>query len=146
MDYMARPTKYNKDDMEPKIKALCHEGASFAEICSEIGISRQTGYNWIDEKGEFFDIIEFYSTRSQAWWENQGRTQLENKDFNATLFNKQIAGRFPKDWRDSSINQLTGPDGGAIKTETTVTGADDGVLELYYQQRKAKEAGEKSDA
>jgi hypothetical protein len=67
-------------------------------------------------------------------------------DENPTASVKAAEALLDRAW--GKANQpLTGQDGeGPVKTETTITAADDGVLELYYQQRKAKEAGEKSDA
>lgn len=110
-----RPHKYDPETMDAKILELAEAGGSFVEMCCAIGICRATGYNWMDEKHasfqqSFLDIIKKARSISQAWWERQGRTQLENSKFNATLFNKQIAGRFPDDWRDVSRLDHTSKD------------------------------------
>lgn len=102
-----QPHAYNPDEMNPVILDLAENGASLTEICVAIGIVRATAYNWMNPdhdsyNSQFLDVITKAKELSQGWWERQGRVNLNNKEFNSTLFNKQIAGRFPKDWRDSS--------------------------------------------
>ena len=102
-----QPHGYKPEEMNPIIMDLAENGASLTEICVSIGIVRATAYNWMNPEHDsyseaFLDVITKARELSQGWWERQGRVNLNNKDFNSTLFNKQIAGRFPKDWRDSS--------------------------------------------
>lgn len=105
-----RPPKYDLSVMEPIIIAMAGEGASLTEIADALDLHRDTIYDWIKPtseryKPEFSDVIARAKQKSQAWWERQGRINLENKDFQCALFNKQIAGRFPDDWRDVSRNE-----------------------------------------
>lgn len=100
--------------------ALAAEGASKMEIAGTIGISRKVLYEWIANNQDFRDIIEHAEAISQVWWEKQARTSLRDKDFNATLFNKQIAGRFRADWRDTSGVQQLGRDGDPIDPPTQI--------------------------
>jgi hypothetical protein len=93
--------------MEPVIMELAEVGASLMEICVAVGIVRETAYDWMRPESdryckEFSDTIRAARAVSQAWWEKKGRENVGNKDFNTALFNKQIAGRFPDDWRDTS--------------------------------------------
>lgn len=42
---------------------------------------------------EFAEVIEFGRQASRAWWERQGRVNLENKDFNAGLWRINVQAR-----------------------------------------------------
>jgi hypothetical protein len=52
------------------------QGASIVEIACDIGVSRQTLYNWRDANPEFLDAITRAAEESQSWWERKGRDSL----------------------------------------------------------------------
>ena len=41
--------------------------------------------------------------------------------FNAQLYSRSMAARFPKDWRESKEQRVTGADGGAVQIEGGLT-------------------------
>lgn len=57
---MARPTKYDADKMLSKTKTLklMKSGASKTEVAAELGINRDTLYEWCDRYQEFSDTIK----------------------------------------------------------------------------------------
>lgn len=103
---LGRPTKYNPKKNEEVIE-LMSEGASIVEVAGLLDIARSTLYEWIDPKSEQF-IPEFSDTikkgldKSQIWWERNGRTNLENKDFNYTGWYMNMKNRFRDDWKDKT--------------------------------------------
>lgn len=99
---VGRPTKYNPDNNKNVI-TLMMEGASITEVAAFLDISRETIYDWIDEKSPRYNRDFSYTIKkglslSEAWWEKKGRVNLENKDFNSTLWYMNMKNRFK--WAD----------------------------------------------
>jgi DNA-binding XRE family transcriptional regulator len=92
-------TRYKPDEMIPVVIDLMKEGASKIEVAAELGVSRQTLYDWCDPAktnyhADFKSAIELGETFSQAWWEKQSRLNLHNKDFNSGMYNFMMKCRF----------------------------------------------------
>ena len=104
------------DKIKQQVLQLYKEGASDIEIVALLQISRETFYDWLkkdDEKDDeifksFSDTIKTGKILSQCWWEKHGRVQLENKDFNNTLWFMNVKNRFSKDWRDKQETEHSG--------------------------------------
>jgi len=105
-----RPTKYDKSMCEDIIP-LMSEGASKCEVAAKIGISEDTLYRWQREIPEFSEAIKKGEQLSKAWWEEQGRINLKDKDFSPTLWYMNMKNRHG--WRDKQ--EITGEDGGPIQ-------------------------------
>jgi len=105
---VARPTKYDPTKNKAVID-LMSEGASIVEVAGLLDVDRRTIYRWVDPKCEEY-IEEFCHTikkgldASQIWWEKQGRTNLDNKDFSATLWYMNMKNRFRDDWQEVNKN------------------------------------------
>jgi len=98
-----RPGKY-KPAMCEQVIALMSEGASLVEVSVKLGISRQTMYRWRDSNEEFCYTIKRGLELSEAWWEEKGRTNLENKSFNSTLWYMNMKNRFG--WKDKTAHAV----------------------------------------
>lgn len=101
---VGRPSKYN-DTMITTALQLMGEGASITEVAADIGVSKDTIYDWINPDSEryiveFSDAIKKGKELSQAWWEYQGRKNLANPKFSSTLWFMNVKNRFKEDWRD----------------------------------------------
>jgi predicted transcriptional regulator len=106
---MAAPSKYDKKKNEEVI-TLMKEGGSMVEVAALLGITRTTLYDWINPessrfKEELSNTIKRGVDLAEAWWVKQGRVNLTNKDFNATLFYMNMKNRFG--WKDKQETQHT---------------------------------------
>lgn len=113
-----RPTKYRKE-MCDRVIELGAEGMGVCEIAADLGIHHSTFGAWQEQHPEFSAAVKEALRRSQAWWEGQGRVATFGgvEGFNATSYIFQMKNRFRDDWADRKQTELTGKDGGAIKTE-----------------------------
>lgn len=99
---MARPTKY-RPEMCDTVVALMAEGASKAEVCAELDISFETMNEWCKTNEVFSEAVKRGERLSEGWWQRHGRKQLENKDFNSTLWYMNMKNRFG--WADKQENK-----------------------------------------
>lgn len=125
-----RPSLYKPEYCERVIE-LGKEGMSVVEMAAEIGVARITlEDHWPAAHEEFSEAFARARELSQAWWERQGRLGLSADKFNAPLYSRSMSARFPKDWRESKEQRVTGADGGAVQVETTTAMSKDQLLEL----------------
>lgn len=111
---MARPSEYDPAYCERVIE-LGRKGASVIEMAVEIGVSRATlETNWPAAHPEFLEALTHAREASQAWWERTGRTNMLTSGFNASVWSRSMAARFPKDWREVKGTELSGPEGGPV--------------------------------
>lgn len=81
-------------------------GASDAEICKEIGVSKKEFQKEIDNNPTFARFVELGRTSSEAWWYLQSRLNLQNKDFKDSLWNTNMKIRFGVgDKQEITVNQ-----------------------------------------
>lgn len=100
-----RPSEYRQEYCQLAID-LMTEGASITEVAAEIGVMKQTVYNWMDAHPEFLDAIKEGVDRSEAWWEKQGRSNLKTKEFQAALWYMNMKNRFK--WADKQQIEHSG--------------------------------------
>jgi Helix-turn-helix domain of resolvase len=131
-----RPTKYDPTYCDEVIE-WGKQGFSKTHICTLLGITRETLYNWTQTYTEFFDAINKAMHHSQVWWEQRamwGITQPASQ-FNTGLFNKMVSCRFPHDYRETTRTEVGGIEGGVpipvAVASTQVTGEN---LADFYKQ------------
>lgn len=116
---MSRPSLYDPAYCERVIECG-KQGMSVVEMAAEIGVSRNTmETNWRNAHPEFMEAMETALGFSQAWWERQGRENLTADKFQASLYSRSMAARFPKDWREVKGTELTGKDGAPVEHRVT---------------------------
>jgi hypothetical protein len=81
------------------------KGAGLAEVAAELGISRDTLYEWCKKEGDYYkptlsDAIKRGKELSEAWWTSEGRKSLRDKNFNSTLWYMNMKNRFG--WKDKT--------------------------------------------
>lgn len=80
------------DNWQEKMLALYSEGMSDYEVMTELRLHYNTFTRFMAEP-EFAEVVQFGRQCSKAWWERQGRINLCNKEFNASLWNTNVQNR-----------------------------------------------------
>lgn len=120
MAKVGRPSDYKSEYCERVIE-LGKQGASVVEMACDIGVSRPTlEENWTTAHPEFLEAFTRAKMFSQVWWEKKGREGMEksSQEFQASIWSRSMAARFPHDWREVKGSEITGKDGGPIKQES----------------------------
>lgn len=117
-----RPTDY-KPEYCALVKELGAQGYSVVEMAAEIGVARGTlEANWPSANPAFLEAFTQARQLSQAWWERQGRENVivapGKGTFNASMWSRSMAARFPEDWRENKGVELTGKNGGPMEVKT----------------------------
>jgi hypothetical protein len=115
-----RPSDYRPEVCFDVIN-LGAEGKSKTVIAAKLGISIRTLYNWMEQYPGFLQAMEQAQTLAQCWWEEAGQKGMFMQGFNASIWSRSMAARFPKDWRENKNVELAGKDGGAIEMNVTTT-------------------------
>lgn len=140
---MARPTKY-QDDYAEQARKLCLLGATDAELADFFEVCESTLNLWKSEHPEFSESIKKGKMQADAdvadrlyqramGYEHpdvhlsnyQGIvtetpiTKVYAPDPTAAIF--WLKNRQRSKWRDKVETELSGPNGGPVKTESTVT-------------------------
>lgn len=114
---VGRPSLYDPKYCEEVI-AYGKLGKSVEQIAAILNVSLRTMYSWRDSHEEFLHALEDAKTYEQAWWEEQAAAYMvENKEsdrLNATLWSRSMAARFPKKYRESVKQEITGADGAPL--------------------------------
>ena len=121
---VGRPTLYDPALCEQVVE-LGKLGKSVEQIASRLGFSIRVMYKWRDEHEEFMQALEEAKQHEMAWWEDQADSfMVEMKDgprLNATIWSRSMAARFPKKYRESVKQEITGADGAPLITGIQVT-------------------------
>ena len=84
--------------MKRRVETLFDQGASIAEVCRDMGISRNTFKTWrtsVDaQKASFRDAVTMGLEASEAWWIRQGRENIDNRSFNNNLWALNMVNRW----------------------------------------------------
>jgi len=119
-----RPTLYDPSYCE-KVRELGALGKSYEQISSNLGVSLRVMYDWRDKYENFLHALEDAKVLEQTWWEEQAQAyMLEHKDgakLNASIWSRSMAARFPKKYRESVKQEITGENGTPLIPSIQVT-------------------------
>lgn len=85
------------ENWQEQILGLYSAGCSDYEVMHEMRLHSRL-FRQLMTDPEFAEVIEFGRQASRAWWEKQGRVNLQNKDFNAGLWRINVQARLG--WSD----------------------------------------------
>ena len=108
-----RPTKYDPS-MCNEIEEQLSQGLSLTAASIELGIHRDTAYEWAKEYPEFSDAIKMGRAKGQREWEFRLRDQALCGSGNSTAMIFAMKNLYQDDWRDKTESEITGKDGAAL--------------------------------
>jgi hypothetical protein len=117
---MSRPSLYRRKFCQEVIE-IGRTGASRTQIARSLGVARNTLYQFTRAHPEFAYALSRATEAAQAWWENVGLAAIDlpANQFNTTLWCKVMNARFPKDWRETKLKEITDASGQPLQVPTT---------------------------
>lgn len=119
-----RPTKYRPEYCE-RVKELGKLGKSIEQIACELDVGTRTIYEWRDVHPDFSRALDMAREFELHWWETVAQTHMiEDKDaprLNASIWSRSMAARFPAKYRESTKQEITGPNGQPLISGIAVT-------------------------
>ena len=109
-----RPTEYDPEYCD-EVVALGQQGKSVAQTACALGVHRDTLYEWAKVHPDFSDAFTYARQCAQSWWEDKGQSGLDQSGFNASLWSRSMAARFPADYTERKQTELTGRGGGPVE-------------------------------
>ncbi len=143
---MARPSEY-QDSYAKQVYKLCLLGATDVEIADFFGVTPQTLYNWDEAHPEFLEsrargkvsadanVANRLYKRALGYSHPEVHVSAFQGDITLTNLVKHyppdtqaatwwLKNRQPAKWKDRTVNELTGPDGGPVQSEHRITFVD----------------------
>lgn len=122
-----RPTIYDPSyaDILPD---LFKDGQSVIEVCVELGIHKDTFYEWCGKHKEFSDAYALGLMYSEAWWQRLGRAGAAGAKVNPPMWRMNMMNRFK--WTDRI--DVTADVETLNKTEVL----NESIKALSYDERK----------
>ena len=113
---IGRPTNYRPEYCDLVIE-WGKQGKSRAWFAASLGTSRRVMLEWASVNPEFHNALEIATEFSQLWWEDAGQQGMQAPGFNAAIWSRSMAARFPADWRESREAKIVGADGGPVQIQ-----------------------------
>ena len=114
---VGRPSTYNPEYCK-RVVELGKKGKSIEQISAALDTPLRTLYLWRDTHPEFMQALEDAKAYELSWWEDQAHSyMIETKDgprLNHSLWSRSMAARFPKKYRESVKQEITGADGAPL--------------------------------
>lgn len=114
-DPRGRKTLY-KPEYDDNVIEWGAQGKSLVWMCAELGISRQTIWDWRKANPSFDEAMNIARAKSQQWWEDIGQNNINTMGFQCSVWGKSMSARFPEDWRENKGVEVTGANGGPVLT------------------------------
>lgn len=98
---MGTPNKYRKEFAKNAADILA-SGKSKAAVCSALGISRRTLYDWCSLHPEFSEAIDLGMQKCQEYWEDIGEHGIKGnyEKFGAAPWIFTMKNRFREDYKE----------------------------------------------
>ena len=123
-----RPTDYRPEYCADVIE-FGSQGKSLTWMAATLGIAKSTLQLWEKDIPEFSAAMTRARALSQQWWEDAGQQNMVmapgQGTFNASVWSRSMAARFPEDWRENKGVELTGSNGGPVEVRQVTFVAPD---------------------
>lgn len=73
---------------------LYSEGRGDIEVCKELKITRKQFNQYCADVPAFADLVERGRDYAEAWWMEQGRTNMKNKEFVFAIWQANMVNRY----------------------------------------------------
>lgn len=87
-----------------EIRDLYAEGASDAEVAAHCNITVKDFYKQMQDIPALAQLVDFGRTLSMAFWEKQARKNIDNKQFNTSLWAFYMKNKFGWADKTESVN------------------------------------------
>lgn len=120
--------KYRPEMCDEIIEYYQH-GAADVQICRNLGICRDTFYEWVKNRPEFARAVKVGKQISEAWWIDKAQDSIDKGlKLDSKVWNANMKNRFG--WRDNRPEEVT-------REEMTSTIKDlKALVELYKSKEK----------
>lgn len=72
------------------LKEVYHKGGHDIEVCKALKLKYKEFTKLYDNDADFAELIDLGRLYARAWWYEQGRINVDNKNFNTTLWAFQM--------------------------------------------------------
>jgi hypothetical protein len=114
-----RPSDYDPEYCT-KVLDLGKKGKSRVEIAYELDVGTTTLQRWEAAHEDFRVAMARAKEAEQVWWERKGRRNLQAQHFQASMWSRSMAARFPNDWREKLAHVGGAKDDEPIRQEITL--------------------------
>lgn len=111
-----RPSLYS-NAYPNEVKEHLAQGYTLASWAGDVGVCRDTVYEWASKHQEFSYAVKVGRAKGQLVWEKRLADQALTGAGNSTAIIFAMKNLYQDDWSDKVINEHTGKNGGAIQTE-----------------------------
>lgn len=144
-----RPTNYRIEYCD-KVIAHMSKGFSFESFAGEVGVCKDTLYEWVKNHKEFSDSKNIGFELNRRFWEKVGIDIATGtgvaSNGNATAFIFNMKNRFKNEWRDKVETGITDKDGEDVAIGPDLSKLSDKELrQLAELQRKCRVGQAPSD-
>ena len=108
-------------DVAAQVLELMRAGYSLSAAAGALGVWRQRIYEWAENDPELADTIRIGQAARTFKLEGDLLSAENGHTVTSRIF--ALKNSAPEEWRDRVITEMTGADGGPIKTEEQGTGA-----------------------
>ena len=126
------------DPTPENIISLYMEGRQDIEICKEIGWTRKQFDKLYSTNPDFRNVVDRGRDYAEAFWVEQARTKLNDRDFNATLYKTAMQAHYgwadKVDNRNANFNANLSPEEAVARLSAALPG----VLHLLPKDQQEK--------
>ena len=110
-------SKFNPEIAADIVETIAN-GYTLTAACGKNFITKQTIYNWQEEFPLFKEAVRAALQARQYYLENKFLDTKHAPDVTKYIFALKVA-KTSDDWKETNAVELSGPDGGPIKSEVT---------------------------